>query len=503
MRKFTLFILLAIIVFNAKSQRDNKIVIGKIDSVYSKILNEQRKIWIYTPDMTSGLRDSSRRYPVLYLLDGDAHFASVTGLVQQLSQVNGNTVYPEMIIVAIPNTDRTRDLTPTHITSDPPMMDSNFSKNTGGGEHFIAFMEKELMPHIDSVYTTAPYKMLVGHSFGGLIVMDALINHTKLFNAYIAIDPSMWYDKERFLQATEKKLLEKKYDGTRLYIGIANTMPADMTLDKLKKDTSSNTRHIRSIFALDKFIKANPQNGLKYASKYYGDDDHSSVPLASEYDGLRFIFDYYRLQLASTDFEDSSLTIIKKYTAHYATVSREMGYKVSPPESFINSLGNFSMSKGYYKKAAALFEMNIANYPNSGNVYDSYADLLSVQKDTLQAVANYKKSLAIQNVAETKQKLDALEGKAAFTLTPQQLQQYTGDFEIENNKVTVTFFVKDNVLWAIVPGQDNSEMLPVSPNIFTVKNRSGYRVEFEMSGDKAVGFTSNQPNGIFKAHLKK
>ena len=124
MRKFTLFILLAIIVFNAKSQRDNKIVIGKIDSVYSKILNEQRKIWIYTPDMTSGLRDSSRRYPVLYLLDGDAHFASVTGLVQQLSQVNGNTVYPEMIIVAIPNTDRTRDLTPTHITSDPPMMDS-------------------------------------------------------------------------------------------------------------------------------------------------------------------------------------------------------------------------------------------------------------------------------------------------------------------------------------------------------------------------------------------
>jgi predicted alpha/beta superfamily hydrolase len=167
MRKISLLILLATIAFNVKAQKDNKIVIGKIDSVYSNILNEQRKVWIYAPDMTSGFRDSTKHYPVVYLLDGDAHFTSVTGLIQQLSQVNGNTVYPEMIIVAIPNTDRTRDLTPTHITSDLPNMDSNSSKNTGGGENFVSFIEKELMPHIDSVYLTEPYRILIGHSFGG------------------------------------------------------------------------------------------------------------------------------------------------------------------------------------------------------------------------------------------------------------------------------------------------------------------------------------------------
>ena len=204
MRKIFLFVLSAIITFNAQSQNDNKIVIGKIDSVYSKTLGEQRKIWVYTPDMTSG--NSNQHWPVVYLLDGDGHFASVVGMIQQMSQVNGNNVYPEMIVVAIPNTDRTRDLTPTHIASDPPMMDSNFSKTSGGGENFVAFIEKELMPHIDSVYPTAPYKVLIGHSFGGLTVMNVLTNHTKLFNAYIAIDPSMWYDRERFLAATEKKL---------------------------------------------------------------------------------------------------------------------------------------------------------------------------------------------------------------------------------------------------------------------------------------------------------
>src|SRR4051794_11383779 len=125
MRKISLFILSAFIILSVQGQKDNKIVIGKIDSVYSNILNEQRKIWIYTPDMTSG--NLNQRYPVLYLLDGDGHFASVVGMIQQLSQVNGNNVYPEMIVVGIPNTDRTRDLTPTHIVSDPPAMDSSSS----------------------------------------------------------------------------------------------------------------------------------------------------------------------------------------------------------------------------------------------------------------------------------------------------------------------------------------------------------------------------------------
>ena len=154
MRTSILIVGLLAITLPSLSQNENKVVIGKIDSVYSKILSEQRKIWVYTPDMTSGIR--GQRWPVLYLLDGDAHFPSVAGMIQQMSQANGNSVYPEMIVVAIPNTDRTRDLTPTHIVSDPPMMDSNFSKNTGGGENFVAFIEKELMPHIDSAYPTEP-----------------------------------------------------------------------------------------------------------------------------------------------------------------------------------------------------------------------------------------------------------------------------------------------------------------------------------------------------------
>ena len=147
--------------------------------------------------------------------------------------------------------------------------------------------------------------------------------------------------------------------------------------------------------------------------------------------------------------------------------------------------------------------MNIANYPNSSNVYDSYGDLFAARKDTLNAIANYKKALAIQDVDETKRKLNEMEGKEVFTLTPEQLQQYAGEFNIENVPVTVTFLVKDNALWAKIPGRDDAELVPLALNTFNVKNVNGYKLQFEMDGDKAIGFTSTQPDGIFKGHLKK
>ena len=143
---------------------------------------------------------SKKNYLVVYLLDGDAHFSSVVGMIQQLSSVNGNTLVPKMIVVGIPNTNRTRDLTPTKAQLDPPFMDSTMVANTGGGEKFISFIEKELIPKIDSEYPTEPYRAFIGHSFGGLTVMHTLVHKPEMFNAYVAIDPSMSWDNQKLLQ---------------------------------------------------------------------------------------------------------------------------------------------------------------------------------------------------------------------------------------------------------------------------------------------------------------
>lgn len=497
------FILFIFISIDSNAQTDNKIVIGKVDSLYSNILNEKRKVWVYVPNMSQDIPGTNQRYPVLYLLDGDGHFQSVVGMIQQLSQINGNTIFPEMIVVGIPNTDRTRDLTPTHISSDLPMMDSTFSKTTGGGENFAAFLQKELFRHIDSLYPTQPFRVLIGHSFGGLTVMNILTNHTKMFNAYIAIDPSMWYNKERFLKTTQQKLTSKKYDGTSLYVAIANTLAEGMTLEKLKKDTTSDTRHIRSIFAMDKFIKDNSQNKLKYASKYYGDDDHGSVPLISEYDGLRFIFNWYRFKFTPADFMSPDTTVVQRYKQHYKMASKEFGYKVSPQEMQINGLGYYALGQKHYDKAAALFRMNIENYPESGNAYDSYADALIELKDTSGAIVNYKKAYSITKSAETKNKLDKLEGKETFTLTIKDLEKYVGVYEFEGINLAATTIIKENAIWVSAPGQGEFELMPLSQNTFTVKGVQGYTLKFEMEGNKAIGLTAIQPNGTFKAKVKK
>jgi len=141
---------------------DNMIVAGKIDSIYSKILGEERKIWVYVP--ASDDLYSELSYPVVYLLDGDAHFFSVMGIIQQLSEVNMNMVLPRMILIGITNTDRPRDLTPSHVTTDGEIPDSNFFTTSGGSEKFTSFIEKELIPFVDSSYSASPYRILIGHS---------------------------------------------------------------------------------------------------------------------------------------------------------------------------------------------------------------------------------------------------------------------------------------------------------------------------------------------------
>ncbi|SHE65239.1 alpha/beta hydrolase-fold protein [Pedobacter caeni] len=406
MKKLILSVLAAFFSLCALAQKDNKLTIGTIDSIQSKILNEQRKIWIHVP--RSWNADSKQRYPVLYLLDGDSHFYSVVSIIQYLSRGIGNTICPEMIVVGIPNTDRIRDLTPTHVDAPPPYTDSLMLKTTGGGERFVSFLEKELMPRIDSLYPTQPYKILTGHSFGGLTVMNVAINHTKLFNAYICIDPSMWWDEMNLLNKTKNVLREKKFSGTTLYLGIANTLREGMDMTNVRSDTTKGSRHIRSILNLDQYIKEQKQNGLRYESKYYSDDDHGSVPLITEYDALRFIFNKYRFKLSPKDFTDPKVDVVNKLEKHYQEVSKLFGYKFPPPENMINGLGYDFLRQKQYAKAGGLFKINVDNYPDSYNVYDSYGEYFLATGDKSKAIEYLKKSLTIKENPESRKKLNKL-----------------------------------------------------------------------------------------------
>jgi tetratricopeptide (TPR) repeat protein len=247
------------------------------------------------------------------------------------------------------------------------------------------------------------------------MAIHALVNHTDLFSNYIAIDPSLWWDNQKLMKEGIEALDKKKFENKSLYVAIANTLDDEMDLEIARKDTSNSTVHLRSIFLFSEAAKAKTGNGLNFSYKYYGDDDHGSVPLIAEYDGLRFLFSWYAMRGLDKFFKPNSKAtadeVVGFVNSHYKNVSDRFGYLVVPPENFVNGLGYAFMGNNKADRAYALFNLNIQNYPESSNVYDSMGDYYLNQKDTTQAIEFFNKALEKADVPATKEKLEKLKAK--------------------------------------------------------------------------------------------
>lgn len=386
------------------SQPNNNITIGKIDTVHSKILNETRRIWVYVPASANNKMFTQQEYPVVYLLDGPSHFHSVTGLIQQLSFVGGNTVLPEMIVVGIQNTDRTRDLTPTHSTSSVYGQTPGMLKNSGGADNFLAFIEKELMPYMDTTYPVAPYKMLVGHSFGGLFAMHTLLTKPQLFNSYVALDPSLWWDNQALAEKAMTALQQKTFPARPFYLAIANVLDTKNEIKEIEKDTAETSIGMRSAFRLVKMMDRYQKAGQPWHWKYYPGDGHSSVPLIAQYDAFRIFFEGHQLRMP-VDPADMDVSLYEK---HYQKVSGILGYKVLPPEIRINRMAYTLMEMGRPDQAYGFFKFNIENYPGSFNAYDSMGDYYLAKGEKEKAIELFQKALRIKDFPGTRQKLEKL-----------------------------------------------------------------------------------------------
>jgi len=411
---FTFF--LSVTFLPAAAQQNNIVATGIIDSIHSQILKEQRKFWVHLPPSVINGLHSEKKYPVVYLLDGDKNFNSVVGMIDLLSSVNGNSFFPEMIVVGILNTDRFRDLTPTHVTVGL-WVDSATGKGSGGGDRFMQFIEKELMPHINSQYPAGRYRMMIGHSLGGLMAIHTLIHHKELFNSYVAIDPSMWWDQQKLLHESGQALKTTSYAGAVLFLGMAHTQSPGMDTVKLQSDTTEGTIHPRSILQLSRYIMTGSKNSLKADYKYYDEETHSSVPLIATYDALHFIFKDYQLTFTDSYFNDSTFRLAAFLKDHYENINSEYGItaedgsKLLPPEDLVNNLGFFVLGKKQFDKAEDMFKLNITNYPAGFMAYNYLGDLYAAKGDKINAIASYKKSLSRKENRETKKKLEKLESK--------------------------------------------------------------------------------------------
>ncbi|HTH54690.1 MAG TPA: alpha/beta hydrolase-fold protein [Cyclobacteriaceae bacterium] len=410
--KQALFIFVVLLSLAACKKEEKKwpssqISFGTHDSLFSTTLNEQRKVWVYVPEGAAKFPDT--KYPVVYLLDGDAHFYSVAGLIHQLSTINGNTLCPEMIVVGIPNTDRFRDLTPSHMKEF--LGDTMLLRTSGGGENFTKFIADELIPYIDSHYPTTPYRTMIGHSLGGLMVINTIVHHPDLFANYLAIDPSLQWDARKLSKEAEIIFNEKKFNNKFLYVAVANNMPEGMQLPDLFKDTTYLTDHMRAMLEFCDKAKSKTIDGLTFQSHYYPDDDHGSVPLIAEHNALRAMFAWYRLKGIDKFFNPNSTTadeLAQFVITHYKNVSAHYGFEMLPQESLVNSLGYAFMGEHMPDKARVMFEMNTRNYPRSANVHDSMGEYYLHQKDTTNAIDQFNQALALADSPTTRDKLKKL-----------------------------------------------------------------------------------------------
>ncbi len=403
---FILFLASARTLTAQNGNSQGEITIGNLFDMHSKILGENRNIWVHVPNGWNPETNELERFPVLYLLDGNGHFFSTMGIMFHLSQLLRNTPIPKMIIVGIPNTNRNRDLTPTN-AQYPPYLDSAAAAQTGGGEKFMDFIQKELIPHIDSLYPTIPHRTLIGHSFGGLTVINTLLNRPELFNNYIAIDPSLAWDNELMLKKAQKVLATKDLSNTRLFIGRANTMDPKINPYIEPNEVPAGIAHHKAIKDFVAYLAKEKKSGLKFKYKYYEEETHGSAPLPCTYDGLKFLFDYYRFndidRISDPKFNGDSAI-----TAHYKNISKQMGCTVFPPEPVLNDIGYSFITSKHYDKAYALLKMNIDNHPKSFNCYDSMGDLYAAKGDKKKAIEYYQKTLALKEWPDTRQKLNKL-----------------------------------------------------------------------------------------------
>ena len=393
---------------SAQSNQDNLFQIGTKDSVYSNILKENRKIWVQVPESAYATTNHPNTYPVVYVLDGRVHFLSICAVLNQLAP----GTLPEMIVVGIENSEnRTRDLTPTKVKEARGT--SDWVKDSGGGEAFTNFIAQELIPYIDKKYPTTSHKTLVGHSFAGLLVVNTVLNHPELFTNYIAIDPSLWWDNEVLSLQLAERLSDKKYEGKSLFLSIANPLPPDTEkdIDILVKDTSMHTEGLRATYKFSKIASEATNSTLQFSYKYYENENHGTIPLISIYDGMYFLYPWYKMSGTFVDvLKDPTTTteaIIHTVKTRYKTLSNHFGYTIHPEEDLLNNLGYMFMSSSP-KKSLAFFTMLIESYPKNANGYDSMSDYYIAQKDVPNAIKYVEMAYKISGSNHHKEKLEKL-----------------------------------------------------------------------------------------------
>jgi predicted alpha/beta superfamily hydrolase len=290
--------------WDAQAPTEAQVSVGRARTLWSSALQEPRELLISLPP---DYERSGKAYPVVYLLDAEMQFVQAAGTLQFLGSFNERI--PEMILVGVVNVDRSRDFVPPARNpawrGDPMRRDGYERTNP---DAFLKFLAEELAPWVEARYRTVPYRILVGHSFGGVFSLHAMVHRPEAFQAQVAISPSLWYDGEALIGRTEAGIRALQRPPW-LFVSWA--------------DHEENIRATTE--KLVRALTANPPPALRWEHRYYPGEDHMSTPHRALYDALELLFTGWRMPQPV-----GRSASLEEVEAHYAALSQRFGFRVAP-----------------------------------------------------------------------------------------------------------------------------------------------------------------------------
>lgn len=343
------------------------VVIGETLEFRSNILAEDRQLFIATPPDYDG---SAEAYPVLYLLDAETHFRHASAATEFLASADR---IPELIVVGIASgsrQQRTRDLTPETSAE----IDRRFNPVHGGAANFLAFLTDELMPMVEKKYRTRPYRILAGHSLGGLFTAYALSRKPAAFQAYLAIDPSLSWNEGRVIDRIGQVLARTESLRADFFVAAAYSgNPSD--------------RRARELAEL---LSAKAPAGFRSHFDSMAQQTHMSIPLPALHRGLEVIFDGWYLTHPLELFEKGGIEAIHK---HFREGGQRYGYARTTSPFIVSMVVAELIWKGNLEAAARVLLHDEEKYPAPWNQLDALARAFAKQGDKERAIRFYRASL--------------------------------------------------------------------------------------------------------------
>lgn len=342
------------------------VVVGKQEVYKSETLKAEVLLQVHLPEDYS----EDTKYPVMYLLDGRYFFSQVSATVDFLSNNHyvKKALIPKFIVVGITTRDRDKYYTPTNQSERFP--------TSGSAELFVKFLKEELFPYVEGKYSTQDKRLVTGWSLGGLFTVHCHLNHPEMFDYYLAVSPSLWWDDMLLTKQLTKAIKAGTLSNKRLTI----------TLGALEK--GSMPQSVKDSF-LPVISKAADPRSFHFIE--IEGESHDFTPMLGFYKGLQSIF--YTWSIPEELLTENKLAELEEVIFDYA---RQFGYRGGDAREAANYLIDIGKQQINYKESLLVAKYLTLKFPESSRAQFAVGEFYYRMDDRKNAMLHIKKASDVE-----------------------------------------------------------------------------------------------------------